>query len=319
MGIWKEVKCITAIGAMHIFGQPFSAIEACFMAEQTPEVVGFYDEKTGSVQYVVIDPTTSDCAIIDPVWNCDEKAARTSTASIDEIDAFIANRELSVAWILDTHPHADHLSAGAILSERHDAPLAIGEKIVEVQKLWQKIYNLGDEYPTDGRQWDRLFAEGDTFNIGELQGRVILSPGHALASITYVIGDAVFVHDTLFMPDGGTARADFPGGDARTLFRSIQRILELPAAMRMFVGHDYRPGGRASRWETTVGEQRAQNTHLRDQPSEDEYVAMREARDDTLPLPALMLAALQVNTRAGRLPEPEDNGRSYLKIPLNAF
>lgn len=289
------------------------------MIEHTPEVTGFYDEKTGSVQYVVIDPATDRCAIIDPVWNYDENAARTSTESIDEITAFIAEHGLTVAWVLDTHPHADHFSAGALLGERYGVPCAIGGKVVEAQKLWQKIYNYGDEFPTNGQQWDRLFADGDTFNVGELQGRVMFSPGHTLASITYIIGDAAFVHDTLFMPDGGTARADFPGADARTLYRSIQRILELPDSTRIFVGHDYRPDDREPRWESTVAEQRAKNKHLRDQPSEDEYVAMREARDETLPLPTLMLAALQINMRGGRLPEPEDNGRSYLKIPLNCF
>ncbi|KEZ78451.1 MBL fold metallo-hydrolase [Salinisphaera hydrothermalis] len=289
------------------------------MAAVTSEVTGFYDDKTGSVQYVVVDPSTARCAIIDPVWNYDETAARTSTESFDAITAFIDARGLTVEWILDTHPHADHFSAGVLLGERYGAPRAIGEKVVEVQKLWKRIYNFGDDYPTDGRQWDRLFADGETFQLGNLDAHVMLSPGHTLASITYVIGDAAFVHDTLFMPDSGTARADFPGGDARTLFRSIQRILELPDATRIFVGHDYRPDGREARWESTVAEQRATNTHLRDDPSEDEYVAMRESRDATLPLPALMLAALQVNTRGGRLPEPEDNGRSYLKIPLNQF
>lgn len=289
------------------------------MANQHPEVVGFYEEKTGSVQYVVIEVSTGCCAIIDPVWNYDEKGARTSTESFDQITAFIAERNLTVEWVLDTHPHADHLSAGVLLGERYGAPRAIGEKVVEVQKLWKNIYNFGDEYPTDGRQWDRLFADGDTFRLGNIEAHVMHSPGHTLASITYVIGDAAFVHDTLFMPDGGTARADFPGGDARTLFRSIQRILELPDATRLYTGHDYKPGGREARWESTVAEQRKTNKHLRDDPSEDEYVAMREARDKTLPLPALMLAALQINTRGGRLPEPEDNGRAYLKIPLNQF
>lgn len=289
------------------------------MVAVTPEVTGFYDDKTGSVQYVVVDPSTARCAIIDPVWNYDETAARTSTESFDAITAFIDARGLTVEWVLDTHPHADHFSAGVLLGERYGAPRAIGEKVVEVQKLWKRIYNFSDDYPTDGRQWDRLFADGETFRLGNLDAHIMLSPGHTLASITYVIGDAAFVHDTLFMPDSGTARADFPGGDARTLFRSIQRILELPDATRIFVGHDYRPDGRDARWESTVAEQRATNTHLRDDPSEGEYVAMRESRDATLPLPALMLAALQVNTRGGRLPEPEDNGRSYLKIPLNQF
>lgn len=296
-----------------------SAIEKCFMAESVPEVAGFYDEKTGSVQYVVIDLSTSRCAIIDPVWNYDEQAARTSTESMDEIMAFIADRGLAVDWILDTHPHADHFSAAALLAERYGAPCAIGEKIVAVQKLWQKIYNLGNDFPADGRQWDHLFTEGELFKIGELDGRVMLSQGHTLASVTYVIGDSAFVHDTLFMPDSGTARADFPGGDARTLYRSIQQILELPDATRVFTGHDYRPDGRAPLWISTVGQQRTNNRHLCDEPTEDEYVAMREARDETLPLPVLMLAALQVNIRGGRLPPTEDDGRSYLKIPLNHF
>lgn len=289
------------------------------MPQQAPEVVGFYEQKTGSVQYVVIDPATERCAIVDPVWNYDETAARTSTECFDQITAFIDARGLTVEWILDTHPHADHFSAGVLLGERYEAPRAIGEKVVEVQKLWKKIYNFGDDYATDGRQWDRLFADGETFKLGEIDVQVMHSPGHTLASITYVIGDAAFVHDTLFMPDSGTARADFPGGDARTLFHSIQRILELPDATRIFVGHDYRPDGREARWESTVAEQRAHNTHLRDQPSEGEYVALREARDATLPLPNLMLAALQVNTRGGRLPESEANGRAYFKIPVNCF
>lgn len=288
------------------------------MANQKPEVVGFYDKKTGSVQYVVIDGATNCCAIIDPVLNFDEKSARTSTESIDEIRQFIADRGLSVAWVLDTHPHADHFSAAVYLAEEYDAPRAIGAKVVEVQQLWKDIYNLGDELVADGRQWDRLFAEGDTFKIGELDARVMFSPGHTLASITYVIGDAAFVHDTLFQPDFGTARADFPGGDAGDLYRSIQRILELPDDTRLFTGHDYMPGGRDPQWESTVGEQRAHNPHLQS-VDEQAYVDMREKRDAELPLPALMLESLQVNVRGGCLPPAEDNGRSYLKIPLNYF
>lgn len=288
------------------------------MASQQPEVVGFYDKKTGSVQYVVIDGATSHCAIIDPVLNFDEKSARTSTESIDEIRQFIADRGLSVAWILDTHPHADHFSAAVRLADEYDAPRAIGEKVVEVQKLWQDIYNLGDELETDGHQWDRLFADGDTFKIGELDARVMFSPGHTLASITYVIGDAAFVHDTLFQPDFGTARADFPGGDAGDLYRSIQRILELPDDTRLFTGHDYMPGGRDPQWESTVAEQKAQNPHLQG-VDEQAYVEMRNRRDAQLPLPALMLESLQVNVRGGRLPPAEDNGTAYLKIPLNRF
>lgn len=283
-----------------------------------PEVVGFFDHKTFSVQYVCIDRVSNRCAIIDPVLDYDENAGRTRTDSADEIIAFIQARGLKVDWILDTHPHADHLSAAIYLQQHFDAPRAIGEHVVEVQKLWKKIYNFGDDFATDGRQWDRLFAAGDRFKIGELEARVMFSPGHTLASITYVVGDAAFVHDTLFMPDFGTARADFPGGDAATLYRSIQQILKLPDETRLFTGHDYMPDGREPRWQSTVAEQRAHNPHLQD-VDENAYVALRRARDAELPLPALMLAALQINTRGGRLPEPEDNGTAYLKIPLNAF
>lgn len=283
-----------------------------------PEVIGFYESATSSVQYICVDPATDRCAVIDPVLNFDTNAARTSTESADEILALIRERGLTVDWILDTHPHADHFSAAAYLQDKLDAPTAIGEKVVEVQKLWKDLYNFGDDFPTDGRQWDRLFRDGDSFAIGELDASVMLSPGHTLASITYLIGDAAFVHDTLFMPDFGTARADFPGADARALWRSIQRILALPDDTRLFTGHDYRPGGREPRWESTVAEQRAHNPHLQGM-DEDSFVRMREERDAELPIPEQMLAALQVNTRGGRLPEPEDNGAAYLKIPLNQF
>lgn len=282
------------------------------------EVIGFFEDQTSSVQYVCVDPTTHHCAIIDPVLNFDPNAARTSTESADEILGLIRERGLTVDWILDTHPHADHFSAALYLQDKLDAPTAIGEEVIEVQKLWKDIYNLGDDFPTDGGQWDRLFREGDTFTIGELETRVKFSPGHTLASITFLIGDAAFIHDTLFMPDFGTARTDFPGADARTLYRSIQQILALPEDTRLFCGHDYRPGGREPRWESTVAEQRAHNLHLQDM-DEDRFVRMREERDAELPIPDLMLAALQVNTRGGRLPEPEDNGTAYLKIPLNRF
>ncbi|MES1926170.1 MBL fold metallo-hydrolase [Salinisphaera sp. T31B1] len=283
-----------------------------------PEVVGFFDRKTFSVQYICIDIESGRCAIIDPVLNYDEASATTSTESADEIATFVKKRGLTVDWILDTHPHADHLSAAFYLQGIFDAPRGIGEHVIDVQKLWKNIYNFGDDFKTDGRQWDRLFADGDTFTVGNLDARVMHSPGHTLASITYVIGDAAFVHDTLFQPDFGTARADFPGGDAATLYRSIQAILELPDDTRLFTGHDYMPDGREPRWESTVAEQRANNPHLQD-IDEAAYVALRNKRDAELPLPALMLAALQINTRGGRLPEPEDNGTAYLKIPLDRF
>ena len=223
-----------------------------------------------------------------------------------------------VEWILDTHPHADHFSAAQYLKEKTGAPTAIGEKVIEVQKLWKGIYNWPD-FPADGSRWDKLFAEGETFQVGNIPARVLFSPGHTLASITYVIGDAAFVHDTLFMPDSGTARADFPGGSASRLYRSIMEILSLPDETRIFTGHDYRPGGREPLWESTVAEQKAKNTHMSKCRTEAEFVEVREARDKTLSMPKLILHALQVNMNGGRLPEPEANGKRYLKFPLNAF
>jgi glyoxylase-like metal-dependent hydrolase (beta-lactamase superfamily II) len=267
---------------------------------------------------VVADPATRRCAIVDPVLNYDEKAGRTSTEDADRILQYVADQRLSVQWILDTHPHADHFSAASYLKAQTGAPTAIGEHVKDVQQLWKKIYNWPAETPTDGRQWDRLFADGDTFRIGELEARVMYSPGHTLASITYVIADAAFVHDTLFQPDFGTARADFPGADAHSLYTSIRRILdELPAETRLFTGHDYMPGGREPQWESTVAEQREKNPHVRDGIDEATFVETRKKRDAELPMPALILHALQVNTNAGALPRPEDNGVSYLKIPIN--
>lgn len=281
-----------------------------------PEVAGFYDPRTFSIQYVVADPASRQCAIVDPVLDYDERSGCTATHSADAILDHVAGQGLKVAWILDTHPHADHFSAVRYLKQRTGAPTAIGEKVVEVQKLWRGFYNWPG-FPADGSQWDKLFADGERFAIGGLEARVMFSPGHTLASITYVVGDAAFVHDTLFMPDGGTARADFPGGDAAALWRSIQAILALPDATRLFTGHDYQPGGREPRWESSVAEQKAGNTHMVKAGSEAEYVALREARDRTLPMPKLILHALQVNMNGGRLPEPEGNGRRYLKIPLD--
>ena len=283
-----------------------------------PEVTGFFDKRTWSIQYVVADLETGDCAIIDPVLDYDEKSGATATRHADEILGFIAEKGYRVQWILDTHPHADHFSAAAYLRDRTGAPTAIGDKVVEVQRLWKQIYNWPD-FPADGSQWDHLFADDEVFRIGGIPGRVIFSPGHTLASITYVIGDAAFVHDTLFMPDSGTARADFPGGSAGVLWDSIQRILSLPDETRLFTGHDYQPGGRAPQWESTVAEQRATNTHIAVHRTKQAYVAARQARDRTLPMPKLILHALQVNTNGGRLPAPEANGRRYLKIPLDAL
>ncbi len=287
-------------------------------AVRRPDVTAFYDKRTSSVQYVVADPATGKCAIVDPVLDFDEKSGGTATRSADAILGHVREHGLEVEWILDTHPHADHFSAARYLKQQTGAPTAIGEKVVEVQKLWKDIYNWPD-FPADGSQWDRLFAHGDMFRVGEIEARVMFSPGHTLASITYVIGDAAFVHDTLFMPDGGTARADFPGGSAARLWQSIQDILALPDATRVFTGHDYQPGGREPRWESTVGEQKRDNIHMARCRTEADYVRMRQERDSTLPMPKLILHALQVNMNGGRLPEPEANGRRYLKFPLDAL
>lgn len=282
-----------------------------------PEVEAFFDPRTWSVQYVVTDPETKKCAIIDPVLDFDEKSGSTSTESADAILAYVEREGLTVEWILDTHPHADHFSAAHYLKQKTGAPTAIGEHVVDVQKLWKEIYNW-PELKADGSQWDRLFAHGDKFKVGNIDAHVLFSPGHTLASITYVIGDAAFVHDTMFMPDSGTARADFPGGSAQVLWRSIQDILALPDETRIFTGHDYQPKGRAPRWESTVAEQKRANPHIAGM-DEASFVKIREARDSTLPMPKLILHALQVNVQGGRLPEPESNGRRYLKFPLDAL
>ena len=285
----------------------------------SPVVRGFFEKRTFSVQYVVSDPETKQCAIIDPVLDFDPKSGATATASADELLRHIETEGLSLQWILDTHPHADHFSAAGYLKDKTGAPTAIGEKVVGVQRLWQGIYNVADCCPADGSQWDKLFADGERFKIGSLNAEVMFTPGHTMASIAYVVGDAAFVHDTIFMPDGGTARADFPGGSAKALWDSIQRILALPDETRLFTGHDYCPGGREPQWESTVAEQKAKNTHLTKVKREAEFVAMRQERDSKLAMPKLILHSLQVNIRGGRLPEPESNGKRYLKIPLDAL
>jgi glyoxylase-like metal-dependent hydrolase (beta-lactamase superfamily II) len=283
-----------------------------------PDVTAFYDEATGSVQYIVADPITRRCVIIDPVLDYDQRSGSTQTKSADGLLSHIQTHGLTLEWILDTHPHADHFSAAGYLKDMAGAPTAIGERVTDVQKLWKTLYNLPNAVPTDGSQWDRLFADGERFTVGEMEAFVLLSPGHTLCSITYVIGNTAFVHDTLFMPDSGTGRADFPGGDARQLWQSIQRILQLPNDTRLFTGHDYRPNGREPRWESTIPFQRAHNPHLKG-CDEAKFVKLRVDRDRNLPMPNLMLSALQVNLTGGRLPAPEANGRCYLKIPLNAF
>ncbi|MEZ0170096.1 MBL fold metallo-hydrolase [Microvirga sp. TS319] len=284
-----------------------------------PVVKGFYEKRTGSIQYVVADPETRKCAIIDPVLDFDPSSGTTATVSADELLAYIEREGYRLEWILDTHPHADHFSAAGYLKDKTGAPTAIGEKVVEVQKLWKRIYNWPDSFPTDGSQWDRLFADGERFKVGSLDVEVMFTPGHTLASIAYLVGDAAFIHDTLFMPDSGTARADFPGGSAKALWQSILRIMALPDGTRLFTGHDYRPDGRAPQWESTVALQRQDNKHLVKARTEEEFVALRDARDRELPMPKLILQALQVNISGGRLPKPESNGRRYLKIPLDAL
>ena len=285
----------------------------------SPEVAGFYEPDTGSVQYVVSDPATNKAAIIDAVWNFDPRNARTATHSADEIIGHARARGLSVEWMLDTHPHADHFMAAAYLKQTLGVPQAIGAKVRDIAALWRGLYNEPAAFDVDAA-FDRLFADGDTFKIGSLDARVMLSPGHTLGSITYIVGnDAAFVHDTLMVPDSGTSRADFPGGDAATLYRSIQGILALPARTRLFVGHDYCKDGRPPQWEASVAEQKAKNIHVKDGISEAQFVKLRTERDKTLPLPDRMLHALQVNLCGVRLPEPESDGHSYFKIPANRF
>ena len=282
-----------------------------------PDVKVFYESRTGSIQYLVSDPITGRGAVIDPVLDFDEKSGATATRSADMILDYVHENGLKVEWILDTHPHADHLSAARYLSEMTGASTGIGEHIVHVQALWKRIYNWPD-FAADGSQWNRLFEDRERFRIGQLDAEVMFSPGHTLASVTYLVGDAAFIHDTIFMPDSGTARADFPGGNPSILWKSIERILRLPDETRLFTGHDYRPGGREARWESTVAEQKRSNPHLADK-NEVEFVALRNARDKMLPMPKLILHAMQVNIAGGRLPDPEANGTRYLKFPLNAL
>jgi glyoxylase-like metal-dependent hydrolase (beta-lactamase superfamily II) len=287
--------------------------------DERSDVEAFFDAQTGTVTYVVSDRTSGAAAIIDPVLDYDPRAGHTSTASADRILDHVRARGLSVQWILETHAHADHLSAARYLQGKVGGRVAIGERICEVQATFKKLYNLERSFLPDGSQFDHLFRDGEVFRIGTLEAQVLLVPGHTPADLAYLIDGALFVGDTLFMPDVGSARADFPGGDAHTLYRSIRRLLDLPAQTRMFVCHDYPPDGRAPRWETTVAEQRAHNIHAHDGIDEETFVALRNARDATLEVPTLILPSIQVNVRAGELPPPEDDGVSYLKIPLNVL
>ncbi|TKW64462.1 MAG: MBL fold metallo-hydrolase [Paracoccus denitrificans] len=285
----------------------------------SPDVVGFYDKASGSCQYICIDPATKKCALIDVVLDFNSARARTSTESADWALDWIEREGLTLKWILDTHPHADHLMAAAYLKQKTGAPNAIGEKVREIAGLWRDFYNTPGAFDPEA-DFDRLLADGDTFRIGDLDLRVMLSPGHTLGSITYVVGDAVFAHDTFMQPDSGTARADFPGGSAAMLYDSLMAILALPDEFRIFIGHDYGAEGRDDpAWESTVAEQKASNKHLGGGVEKDDYVKVREERDATLNLPDRMLHALQVNLRGGRLPEPEADGNSYFKIPANRF
>ncbi|WP_019015347.1 MBL fold metallo-hydrolase [Elioraea tepidiphila] len=282
-----------------------------------PEVRTFFHEPTNTAAHLVWDPTTKAAAIVDSVLDYDAAAGRTDTAFADRILAGAAEEGVQIAWILETHAHADHLSAAPYLKDRTGAPIGMGKRIIEVQKVFRPIFHATDLNP-DGGQFDRLFDDEETFPLGNLTVRVLHTPGHTPACSTYVIGDAAFVGDTLFMPDYGTARADFPGGDARTLYRSIRRVLSLPATTRLFLCHDYKAKGRDHyAWETTVAEERSANVHVRDGITEDEFVAMREARDRTLKMPALIIPSIQVNMRAGRMPPPEEDGHVYLKVPVN--
>jgi glyoxylase-like metal-dependent hydrolase (beta-lactamase superfamily II) len=279
----------------------------------------FFDDKTWTVSYVIVDNATRCAAIVDPVLDFDFKSGRTSTVQADQVLAHVRDQGLKVQWILETHAHADHLSGARYLQEKVGGRIAIGERIREVQATFKKLYNLERNFLPDGAQFDHLFTDDEVFKIGDVEARALLVPGHTPADMAYVVDGAVFVGDTLFMPDVGTARADFPGGDAHTLYRSIRRILSLPSETKMFVCHDYPPKGRLAAWETTVAEQRAKNIHVRDGVSEDEFVSMRTARDALLEVPTLILPSIQVNIRAGQLPPAESDGISYLKIPLNAL
>lgn len=285
-----------------------------------PQVHAFFDEATFTVSYVVADQATKTCAVIDSVLDYDAAAGRTKTASADSIIAFIRQQGLTLDWILETHVHADHLSAAPYIKQQLGGRIGIGFNITVVQNVFGKVFNAGTEFARDGSQFDHLFHDGESFRIGAIAARVLHTPGHTPACMTYVIGDAAFVGDTLFMPDYGTARCDFPGGDARELYRSIRKIFALPPETRLFMCHDYKAPGRDEyRWETTVADERARNVHAHDGVDEDSFVAMRRKRDATLDMPRLILPSVQVNMRAGKLPPPENNGTRYLKIPLDAL
>lgn len=285
---------------------------------QAPQVRTFFDEQTFTASHGVSDPATGRAAIVDSVWNFDQASGRTSSRSADEIIAYVREEGLSVDWVLETHAHADHLSAASYLQEKLGGSIAIGREIITIQGVFGTVFNEGAEFARDGSQFDRLLTDGDTLELGDLTLVALHVPGHTPADIAYVVGDAVFVGDTMFMPDYGSARTDFPGGDARDLYRSVKRLMQLPDATRVFLCHDYKAPGRGDyAWETTIAAERLGNVHLHDGVTEEEFVAMRTKRDATLSMPKLILPSLQVNIRGGRVPEPDTNGVSYLRLPLN--
>lgn len=284
-----------------------------------PEVVPFFDPQTNTISYLVHDPKSDACAIIDSVMDFDYASGHISFDHADAIIARVREKGWRVEWLIETHAHADHLSAAPYIQRHLGGKLGIGENIKVVQDVFGKVFNEGTEFRRDGSQFDRLFKDGDSYEIGTMTVGTMLTPGHTPACMTHVIGNAAFVGDTLFMPDAGSARADFPGGDAATLYRSMRRILALPDATRLFMCHDYGPNGRDIRWETTVGDEREHNVHVRDGIAEAEFVAMREARDKTLAMPRLIIPSLQVNIRGGELPPKDKDGRTFLKVPVNAL
>ena len=284
-----------------------------------PDVLAFFDAATSSLSYLVIDPQSGHAAIIDPVLDFDPTAARIRVIGADRLASEVEDRELTIDWVLDSHIHADHVTASGYLKFRLGGQLGIGSEVTQVQASFAEAYNVGTDFKTDGSQFDHLFKDSERFMVGNLSATVLHTPGHSPDNVSYVIGDAVFVGDSLLMPDYGTARCDLPGGDARAMYHSIQRLLDLPPGMRMFVPHDYTPTGRGYEWETTVGAQAAGNIQIRQGVSEDDFAALRAARDKTLALPAQMLSAIQINIRAGALPPPESNGQRYLKIPVDRF
>ena len=283
-----------------------------------PDITAFFDEATNTISYIVCDPNGSACAVIDSVLDFDFASGRTDTRSADKLINFIKENKLDVQWLLESHVHADHLSAAPYIQKEVGGKIGIGSHITDVQETFGKIFNEGTEFQRDGSQFDKLFVEGDTFHIGQLRGDVLHTPGHTPACMTYVIGDAAFVGDTLFMPDFGTARCDFPGGSSENLFSSIQKILSLPDATRIFVGHDYKaPGREHYAWETTVGEQKKKNIHIKSGKSKEDFVKLRDERDAKLAMPKLIVPSLQINMRAGNMPEPDEQGDVFLKVPIN--